>query len=234
MEGINGLTGYVNAIMIRTENLCKSYRHHSHHEVRALYDIHVTISKNSFVVFNGPSGSGKTTLLNIIGTLDRPSAGKVFLHGEEITAFSDIALARLRREKIGFIFQDFHLIPRLTSWENVSYPLIPSGIGFKERFERAKLLLEKMSLGDRLYHTPEELSGGQQQRVAIARALVNNPEIIIADEPTSNIDNETSAHIINYLNELKTQGVTILVATHDTLFEKIADVTFKMKNGRIE
>ena len=234
MEGINGVTGYVNAIMIRTENLCKSYRHQSHHEVRALYDIHVTISKNSFVVFNGPSGSGKTTLLNIIGTLDRPSAGKVFLYGEEITAFSDIALARLRREKIGFIFQDFHLIPRLTSWENVSYPLIPSGICFKERFERAKLLLEKMSLGNRLYHTPEELSGGQQQRVAIARALVNNPEIIIADEPTSNIDNETSAHIINYLNELKTQGVTILVATHDTLFEKIADVTFKMKNGRIE
>ena len=234
MEGINGVTGYVNAIMIRTENLCKSYRHQSHHEVRALYDIHVPISKNSFVVFNGPSGSGKTTLLNIIGTLDRPSAGKVFLHGEEITAFSDIALARLRREKIGFIFQDFHLIPRLTSWENVSYPLIPSGICFKERFERAKLLLEKMSLGDRLDHTPEELSGGQQQRVAIARALVNNPEIIIADEPTSNIDNETSAHIINYLNELKTQGVTILVATHDTLFEKIADVTFKMKNGRIE
>ncbi|MDN3513116.1 MAG: ABC transporter ATP-binding protein [Candidatus Brocadia sp.] len=220
--------------MIRTENLCKSYRWHTRQEVRAIHDINLHIPKNSFAVLSGPSGSGKTTLLNIIGTLDRPTTGKVFIYGKEITLFSDIALARLRREKIGFIFQDFHLMPRLASWENVSYPLIPLGIGFKERFERAKLLLEKMDMGDRLDHTPEELSGGQQQRVAIARALVNNPEIIIADEPTSNIDNETSTHIINYLNELKTQGVTILVATHDTLFEKIADVTFKMKNGRIE
>ncbi|MBE7444246.1 MAG: ABC transporter ATP-binding protein [Planctomycetia bacterium] len=220
--------------MIRTEGLCKSYSHYSRHEVRALYDVHVTISKNSFVVLNGPSGSGKTTLLNIIGTLDRPTAGKVFLYGEEITTFSDIALARLRREKIGFIFQDFHLIPRLTSWENVSYPLIPSGIGFRERFERAKFLLEKMELGDRLDHTPEELSGGQQQRVAIARALINNPGIIIADEPTSNIDEDTSTRVLELLTELKSRGVTILVTTHDFHFEKIADVVYKMKNGRIE
>jgi putative ABC transport system ATP-binding protein len=233
VEGINGVTGCVDEIMIRTENLCKSYGHYSHHEIRAIYDINLNISKNSLVVFNGPSGAGKTTLLNIIGTLDRPTAGKVFIDNEEITSLSDIALARLRRERIGFIFQDFHLIPRLTSWENVSYPLIPSGIGFKERFERAKLLLERMGLGDRLDHTPEELSGGQQQRVAIARALINNPEIIIADEPTSNIDDETSAHILQLLHELKARGVTILVASHDTSFEKIADVTFKMKNGRI-
>ncbi|MEP9411863.1 MAG: ABC transporter ATP-binding protein [Candidatus Brocadia sp.] len=219
--------------MIRTENLCKFYSQHSHHEVCAIYDVNVNISKNSFVVFNGPSGSGKTTLLNIIGTLDRPTAGKVFMYGEEITTFSDIALARLRREKIGFIFQDFHLIPGLASWENVAYPLIPLGISFKERFERAKLLLEKMKLGDRLNHTPEELSGGQQQRVAIARALINNPEIVIADEPTSNIDDEISAHILNFLGELKIRGVTILVATHDAVFDRIADVTFKMKNGRI-
>lgn len=220
--------------MIRTEHLCKSYSHSSQHEIRAIYDINVTISKNSFVVFNGPSGSGKTTLLNIMGSLDRPTAGKVFLYGEEITPLSDIALARLRREKIGFIFQDFHLIPKLTSWENVAYPLIPLGIGFKERFERAKLLLEKMEIGDRLDHTPEELSGGQQQRVAIARALINNPEIIIADEPTSNIDDETSVQIREFLNELKAHGVTILVATHDAMFEKVADVVFKIKNGRIE
>ncbi|BBO18069.1 ABC transporter ATP-binding protein [Candidatus Brocadia pituitae] len=220
--------------MIRTEHLCKSYSHSSQYEIRAIYDINVTIPKNSFVVFNGPSGSGKTTLLNIMGTLDRPTAGKVFLYGEEITPFSDIALARLRREKIGFIFQDFHLIPRLTSWENVAYPLVPRGIGYKERFERARLLLEKMGLGDRLDHTSEELSGGQQQRVAIARALINNPEIIIADEPTSNIDEETSVQIRELLDELKVRGVTILVATHDAMFEKVADVVFKMKNGRIE
>lgn len=220
--------------MIRTEKLCKTYSVHSRHEVCALRDINLNIAKNTFVVFNGPSGSGKTTLLNITGTLDRPTEGKVFIYGEEVTSFSDIALSRLRRAKIGFIFQDFHLIPRLSSWENVSYPLIPLGIGFRERFERAKALLEKMGLGDRLHHTPEELSGGQQQRVAFARALVNNPEIIIADEPISNIDDETSEQVIELLKELQTHGVTILVASHDNSFEKVADEVFKMRDGRIE
>ncbi len=220
--------------MIRTEKLCKTYSVHSRHEVRALREINLNIAKNTFVVFNGPSGSGKTTLLNITGTLDRPTEGKVFIYGEEVTSFSDIALSRLRRAKIGFIFQDFHLIPRLSSWENVSYPLIPLGIGFRERFERAKALLEKMGLGDRLHHAPEELSGGQQQRVAIARALVNNPEIIIADEPISNIDDETSEQVIELLKELQTHGVTILVASHDNSFEKVADEIFKMRDGRIE
>jgi len=221
-------------MMIKAEGLCKYYNHHAHHEVRAIYDINLDIAKNSFVVLHGPSGSGKTTLLNILGTLDRPTNGKVFMSGEELTSFSDIALSTLRREKIGFIFQDFHLIPRLTSWENVSYPLIPAGIGHKKRFERARILLEKMELGDRLDHSPEELSGGQQQRVAIARALINNPEIIIADEPTSNIDDDTSERVLELLTELKSDGVTILVATHDVHFEKIADVVYKMKNGRIE
>lgn len=220
--------------MIRTENLSKSYHCHTRHEVHAIQNINLEIKKNSFVVLHGPSGSGKTTLLNILGTLDRPTNGKVFMSGEDITSFSDIALSRLRRERVGFIFQDFHLIPRLSSWENVSYPLIPVGISPKKRFERAKILLEKMELGDRLYHSPEELSGGQQQRVAIARALINNPEIIIADEPTSNIDDETSEHILQLLTELKAHGVTMLVATHDVHFEKIADVVYKMKNGRIE
>ena len=209
--------------MIRTEKLCKFYSLHSRHEVRAIRDIKLNIAKNTFAVFKGPSGSGKTTLLNVIGALDRPTEGKVFIYDEEITSFSDIGLSRLRREKIGFIFQNFHLIPRLSSWENVSYPLIPLGIGFKERFQKAKLLLEKVGLGDRLDHTPEELSGGQQQRVAIARALINNPEIIIADEPTSNIDEETSVHLLELLKELRNHGVTILVATHDTNFQKIAD-----------
>ncbi|GAB62880.1 MAG: ABC transporter ATP-binding protein [Candidatus Jettenia sp.] len=220
--------------MIKTEHLSKYYSSHFHHEVRAIRDITLEITKKSFVIFKGPSGSGKTTLLNVIGTLDRPTEGKVFMYGEDITTFSDIALSRLRREKIGFIFQDFHLIPRLTSWENVSYPLIPLGVDTKKRFERARLLLEKVELGDRLDHTPEELSGGQQQRVAIARALINDPEIIIADEPTSNIDEETGEHMLELLTELKNNGVTILVATHDARFEKIADRVFKLKNGKIE
>ena len=234
MEGINREPGCIIKIMIRTEKLCKFYSLHSRHEVRAIRDINLNIAKNTFAVFKGPSGSGKTTLLNVIGALDRPTEGKVFIYDEEITSFSDIGLSRLRREKIGFIFQNFHLIPRLSSWENVSYPLIPLGIGFKERFQKAKLLLEKVGLGDRLDHTPEELSGGQQQRVAIARALINNPEIIIADEPTSNIDEETSVHLLELLKGLQTHGVTILVATHDTSFENVADEIYKIRNGRIE
>jgi len=219
--------------MIKTEGLCKWYRGHSSHKISAVQEVTLSIAKNSFVVFNGPSGSGKTTLLNIIGTLDRPSEGEVFIDGNNVTRFSDIALSNLRREKIGFIFQDFYLIPNLSSWENVSYPLVPLGISARKRYERAKTLLEKMGLGDRLGHTPEELSGGQQQRVAIARALVNQPKIIIADEPTSNIDEETGKQIRSLLKELKGNGATILVATHDTSFEKLADVVFKMKNGFI-
>ncbi len=220
--------------MIRVENLCKRYNAHTKHEVRAVEEVNLTIAKNSFVVLKGPSGSGKTTLLNIIGTLDRPTTGKVFIDEEEITAFSDIALSVLRRKKIGFIFQDFMLIPRLSGWENVSYPLIPMGIGAKERFTRAKTLLEMMDLGERVTHTPEELSGGQQQRVAIARALINNPEIIIADEPTSNIDEETCVKLLNTLIALKNRGATIVVATHDPRFKEIADETFTMRNGRLQ
>lgn len=234
MEGFNRGPGCIVKIMIRTEKLCKFYSIHSRHEVRAIRDINLNIAKNAFVVFNGPSGSGKTTLLNIIGALDRPTEGKVFIYDEEITSFSDIGLSRLRRKKMGFIFQNFHLIPRLSSWENVSYPLIPLGISFRKRLQRAKILLEKMGLGDRLDHAPEELSGGQQQRVAIARALINNPEIIIADEPTSNIDEKTSVHLLELLKELQTNGVTILVASHDAGFEKVADEIYKIRNGRIE
>ncbi len=219
--------------MIKTEGLCKWYHGHSSHKVSAVQDVTLSIAKNSFVVFKGPSGSGKTTLLNIIGTLDRPSAGEVLINGSNVTRYSDIALSGLRREKIGFIFQDFYLIPNLSGWENVSYPLVPLGISARNRYETAKTLLEKMGLGDRLSHTPEELSGGQQQRVAIARALVNRPEIIIADEPTSNVDEETGEHIRSLLKELKDNGATILVATHDTSFDKPADVVFKMKNGMI-
>jgi putative ABC transport system ATP-binding protein len=216
------------------ENIRKWYNANTKHEVRAVEEVNLTIAKNSFVVLKGTSGSGKTTLLNIIGTLDRPTTGKVFINEEEITAFSDIALSVLRREKIGFIFQDFMLIPRLPSWENVSYPLIPVGIGTKERFKRAKTLLDMMDLGERVTHTPEELSGGQQQRVAIARALINNPGIIIADEPTSNIDEETCVKLLNTLIELKNRGATIVVAAHDPRFKEIADETFTMRNGRLQ
>jgi putative ABC transport system ATP-binding protein len=218
--------------MIRTENLCKLYNPHSKHEVRALTDINLHIRKGSFAVFSGPSGSGKTTLLNIIGTLDRPVSGKVFLYGEDVTVFSDIALSVLRRDKIGFIFQDFNLIPRLSSIENVGNPLLPLGVRAGERFRRSRAILERMGLDDRLNHRPEELSGGQQQRVAIARALVNNPDIIIADEPTSSIDEDAGTQLIETMKNLKSNGTTILVATHDTRFNDIADEIFIIKGGR--
>ena len=219
--------------MIRTENVCKCYYPHSKHEVHALKDISLFIPKNRVVVFKGPSGSGKTTLLNIIGTLDRPTSGNVFICDEEITTFSDIALSVRRRDKIGFVFQDFNLIPRLSCMENVANPLIPRGFSAADRFQRAKSLLEQMGLGDRLDHKPEELSGGQQQRVAIARALVNNPDIIIADEPTSNVDEEAGEHLIETIKTLKAKGATILIATHDARFKDIADEMFVLKGGRL-
>lgn len=219
-------------IIIETKNLCKIYYENKLHEVKAIADINLKIQRNTFVVFSGPSGSGKTTLLSLIGTLDRPTRGMVYLHGEDITAYSDTALSRIRRKKIGFVFQDFNLIPRLTSWENVVYPLIPLGYDAKERFVKAKSLLEKFGLGERLYHAPEELSGGQQQKVAIARALINDPEIIIADEPTSNIDAESVEALISILKELQDSGRTIIVSTHYEDLVKKADVVYKMKAGR--
>ncbi len=217
--------------IIKAENLSKIYYENKPYEVKALTNINLEIQRNAFVVFSGPSGSGKTTLLSLIGTLDRPTRGKVSLYGEDITAYSDTALSRIRRKKIGFVFQNFNLLSRLTSWENVAYPLIPLGYSLKERFDKAKSLLEKFGLGKRLYHTPEELSGGEQQRVSIARALINDPEIIIADEPTSNIDAESVEALTYILKELQANGRTIIVSTHYEDLAKRADVVYRMKAG---
>ncbi len=219
--------------IIKAENLSKIYYENKPYEVKAITNINLEIQRNAFVVFGGPSGSGKTTLLSLISTLDRPTRGKVSLYGEDITAYSDTALSRIRRGKIGFVFQNFNLLSRLTSWENVAYPLIPLGYSPKERFDKAKSLLEKFGLGERLYHTPEELSGGQQQKVAIARALVNEPEIIVADEPTSNIDAESVEALTYILKELQAKGRTIIVSTHYEDLAKMADVVYRMKTGKI-
>lgn len=219
--------------IIKAENLCKTYYENKPYEVKAIEDISFEIHKNTFVVFSGPSGSGKTTILSLIGTLDRPTRGAVYLYGEGMTSFTDMALSRLRRDKIGFVFQNFNLISRLSSWENVAYPLIPLGYTAKERFDKAKSLLEKFGLGDRLYHSPEELSGGQQQKVSIARALINDPEIIIADEPTSNIDADSVVALSSILEELQDNGRTIIVSTHYEDLVKKADVVYRMKEGRI-
>lgn len=220
--------------VIKTEKISKWYHPGRRDEVRAVDDISLEILENQTAVLYGPSGSGKTTLLGLIGTIDRPTGGKILLYGRNVTLFSDIELSRIRRETIGIVFQSFHLFSGMSAWENVSHPLIPTGAGVRERFERAVALLDRLGLGDRLHHSPEELSGGQQQRVAIARALINNPEILIADEPTSNIDEDSVRNLMDLLHELKAEGKTIVVSSHDPVFRSYGDVLFNLNRGRLE
>jgi len=219
--------------IIKTENVSKWYKVGKSDEVRAVEDISLEVRENQTVVLYGPSGSGKTTLLSLMGTIDRPTGGKIFLKGREVTRFSDLELSRIRRETIGFVFQSFNLFSGFSAWENVSYPLIPMGVTAAERLKRAKALLERIGLGDRLHHSPEELSGGEQQRVAIARALINNPQILIADEPTSNIDEDSVERLLDILAELKKEGKTIIVSSHDPIFKSHGDVLFNLERGRL-
>jgi putative ABC transport system ATP-binding protein len=220
--------------IIRTENVRKIYNPGRSDEVRAIEDVSLEIIENQSVVLYGPSGSGKTTLLGLIGTIDRPTGGRIFLNGRNVTLFSDLELSRIRRETIGFVFQSFNLFSGLSAWENVSYPLIPMGVRAKERFDRASALLERLNLGNRLHHSPEELSGGQQQRVAIARALINNPKVLIADEPTSNIDADAVDKLLEILDELKGEGKTIIISSHDPVFRSQGDVLFNLDRGKLE
>lgn len=220
-------------IIIKTEKLAKIYNPDTSYEVKALWDVDIEIKKGHIAILSGPSGSGKTTLISLLGAIDRPTRGKSFLMGEELTAMSDVALSRMRRESIGFVFQSFNLIPRLSAVDNVAFPLIPVGVSVAERHRRASELLHRFQMGERLRHTPEELSGGQQQRVAIARALINNPHIIIADEPTSNIDAEAVKYLIETIYALKKEGRTIIISTHDQSLFNMADVIFDVRDGRI-
>jgi len=217
--------------VIRTESLYKYYYIGRPEEVHALNDINLEISKNQSVVIHGPSGCGKTTLLSLISTIDRPTEGRVSLYDQDVSGFSDVELSRIRRKTMGFIFQNFNLLLRLSAWENVAFPLIPMGTSEKERYKRACDLLTRLGLEKRIHHTPEEMSGGEQQRVAIARALINNPDIIIADEPTSNIDAESVQKLLNILENLKKEGKTIIVSSHDPIFNDYGDVTFHLVNG---
>lgn len=219
--------------IIKTECLCRFYHPGRSDEVRAIVDVDLEIQENQYVVFHGPSGCGKTTLLSLISSIDRPTRGKVFLYGEDITEFSDVGLSKIRQETIGFVFQSFNLILHSAAWENVAFPLIPIGIRETERYKRAQRLLEGLGLGERLRHSPEELSGGEQQRVAIARALINDPKIIIADEPTSNIDASSISRLLEILKNLQKAGKTILVSTHDPVFQGQADITYYLESGRI-
>lgn len=221
--------------LIRLERVYKIYRAGQENEVRALQNINLKIIGGEFVAIMGPSGSGKSTCMNLIGSLDIPTKGKVFLENKDISKLAESELALLRGKKIGFIFQQFNLIPNLTALENVTLPMIFQGVEEYERIERGKELLKKFGLADRMYHYPAQLSGGEQQRVAIARALANNPDIILADEPTGNLDSINGEIILSFLDALHKEGKTIVMITHDqNLALRHAEIIYWLKDGKIE
>ena len=202
-------------------------------EVYALHDVNLDIQEGEFIAIIGPSGSGKSTLLNMIGCLDTPTSGAVFIDGIDTGKLSENGLAEIRREKIGFIFQQFNLVHTLNALENVALPMFFAGVRHEIRMERAEELLVKVGLGDRIHHKPSEMSGGEQQRVAIARALSNDPEIVIGDEPTGNVDTETGNAIMDILEGLNREGRTIIVVTHDAEIAARAGRTKRMRDGRV-
>ena len=219
--------------VIRTEALRKEYRMGSE-VVRALRGVDLLVERNEYVAIMGPSGSGKSTLMNLIGCLDTPTSGEYWLNGQPVGKLTDDELARIRNREIGFVFQTFNLLPRATSLHNVELPLIYAGVPAKERRERAAHAIDRVGLADRMDHKPSELSGGQRQRVAVARALINHPAILLADEPTGNLDSRTSADIMGLFNELHEEGQTIILVTHE---QDIADHALRiltLRDGLIE
>jgi putative ABC transport system ATP-binding protein len=218
--------------MIRTENLTKTYQMGSA-EVHALQGVSLHICRNEYVAIMGPSGSGKSTLMNLIGCLDTPTSGRYWLNDKLVSELDDDKLAHIRNKEIGFVFQTFNLLPRATALHNVELPLVYSGIPAKERTERARKSLELVELADRTNHKPSELSGGQRQRVALARALVNNPSIILADEPTGNLDSQTGVEIMRLFGRLHADGNTIIVVTHDRDVAAYARRVISIRDGRV-
>ena len=203
--------------------------------VDALQDVDLAIARGEFVALVGPSGSGKSTVLSLIGGLDRPTSGEVWINGTELSSSDERTLTRHRRQHVGFVFQSFNLLPRLTAEENVALPLMFSGVPEKERLARAQALLRRVGLGPRLTHRPNQLSGGEQQRVAIARALVGHPALLLADEPTGNLDTATGAEIMGLLKELNQErGLTLLVVTHDAEVAAFADRVVRLRDGQVE
>ena len=201
--------------------------------VKALKGVDVSVKKNEYLAMMGPSGSGKSTLMNLLGCLDTPSAGAYNLNGTDVSSLKDDDLAEIRNKEIGFIFQTFNLLPRLTALENVSLPLVYAGFSSEERNNKAKDVLEKVGLGDRMDHRPNQLSGGQRQRVAVARALVNDPSIILADEPTGNLDSKTSLDIMRLFEEIHQMGNTLIVVTHEEEVASHAHRILRLKDGLV-
>jgi ABC-type lipoprotein export system ATPase subunit len=221
-------------IVVRTVGLTRRYKMGDTF-VDALRGVDLAVARGEFVALMGPSGSGKSTVLNLVGGLDQPTSGQVWINGTELSASDELTLTRHRRQQVGFVFQSFNLLSRLTAEENVALPLMFSGVPGDERLARARLLLERVGLGARLTHRPTELSGGEQQRVAIARALVGQPVLLLADEPTGNLDTVTGAEIMALLKELnREQGLTLLVVTHDSEVAAFADRIVKLRDGQVE
>lgn len=219
--------------IIYLENILKSY-FMGKQELSVLKGISLTIARNEYVALMGPSGSGKSTLMNIIGCLDTPSGGKYILNTHDVSKMEDNALADVRNKEIGFVFQQFNLLPRLTALENVALPLVYAGMSKKPRTEKAKHVLDMVGLADRSHHKPNELSGGQSQRVAIARALVNDPSIILADEPTGNLDSKTSDEIMSIFGEIYNRGNTVILVTHEEDIANHARRIIRLRDGVIE
>ena len=219
--------------MIRVRGLTREYVMGSE-TIQALRGVDLDIPRNEYVAIMGPSGSGKSTMMNMIGCLDTPTAGEYWLNGIEVSRMSDDALARVRNREIGFVFQTFNLLPRASALHNVELPLIYAGVRASDRRERARRALERVGLGDRMHHKPNELSGGQRQRVAIARALVNDPSILLADEPTGNLDSVTSAEIMAVFSDLHRQGQTVVMVTHEADIAAHAHRVVTLRDGRVD
>lgn len=219
--------------IIHLENIRKTY-FMGHNSLEVLKGIDLDIYKNEYVALMGPSGSGKSTLMNILGCLDTPTSGMYVLNGSDVSKMSDDELADVRNVEIGFVFQQFNLLPRLTAAENVALPLIYAGIGKKERTERAIEALRKVQLADRSHHKPNEMSGGQIQRVAIARAIVNNPSLLLADEPTGNLDTKTSIEVMEIFGRIQEAGNTVVLVTHEEDIAEYAKRIVRLRDGMIE
>ncbi len=220
--------------MIKCENLTKAYSLKKAQAYQALRGVDLEIKRGDFTAITGPSGCGKSTLLNILGFLDNPSEGSYFFKGRDVSSFSDAHRSLLRRKEIGFVFQSFNLLPRSSALENVRLPMLYLGMEKEESTERARELLAKVGLGDKEENSPLELSGGERQRVGVARALANNPELLLADEPTGNLDSATGVEIMKLLRGLNDGGLTVIMVTHDLNLARSASRTVKIRDGKVE
>ena len=219
-------------MIVQLENVCKNYSQ-GREPVPVLHDVSMTVEQGEYIAIMGPSGSGKTTLMNLLGCLDVPTSGTYLLEGQDIGSLSDDALADIRNQAIGFVFQNFHLLPKMTALDNVALPLLYRGVSQKDRRVRAEAALKLMGLGDRMDFYPNQLSGGQQQRVAIARAIVGNPKLLLADEPTGALDTASGVQIMDIFRRLSQRGITIIMITHELGIAQCADKIYHILDGRL-